>query len=64
MPFRRAPGTPRRTVHMGIPVVRGTDALGASTANIHAEPQLLVDSSGLTPMKAITAATFERRASA
>lgn len=58
MPFRFAAAMTARAARMGIPVVAGTDALGGSTANLHAELQLLVDSAGLTPLEAITAATL------
>jgi len=46
----------RRTVAAGIPIVAGTDAIGGSTANLHAELQLLVDSAGLSPLQALRAA--------
>jgi imidazolonepropionase-like amidohydrolase len=57
--FRFAAAMTRRAVRMGIPVVAGTDAIGGSSANLHAELQLLVDSAGLTPMQAIRAATHD-----
>lgn len=41
----------------GVEVCVGTDALGGSSPNIHAELQLLVKRAGLTPMEAIVAAT-------
>lgn len=41
----------------GVEVCVGTDALGGSSPNIHAELQLLVGRAGLTPLEAITAAT-------
>ncbi len=42
----------------GVWIVAGTDALGGSTPNLHAELQLLVARAGLTPLEAIRAATF------
>lgn len=42
----------------GVWIVAGTDALGGSTPNLHAELQLLVGRAGLTPVEAIRAATF------
>lgn len=42
----------------GVGIVAGTDALGGSSPNIHAELQLLVQRAGLTPVQAIQAATF------
>lgn len=48
-----------RTAHArGVRIVAGTDALGGSTPNLHAELQLLVDSAGLSPLDAIRAATL------
>lgn len=41
----------------GVEVCVGTDALGGSSPNIHAELQLLVKRAGLTSLQAITAAT-------
>ncbi len=47
-----------RTAHeRGVRIVAGTDALGGSTPNLHADLQLLVDSAGLSPLAAIQAAT-------
>ncbi len=48
----------RRAAQAGIPIVAGTDAIGGSSANLHAELQMLVDSAGLTPLQAIRAATM------
>jgi imidazolonepropionase-like amidohydrolase len=42
----------------GVGIVAGTDALGGSSPNLHAELQLLVRRAGLTPLQAIRAATF------
>ncbi len=47
----------RRAKEMGVNVAAGTDALGGSSPNLHAELQLLVKKSGFTPLEAITAAT-------
>ena len=47
----------RRANKMGIEIAAGTDAIGGSSPNLHAELQLLVNKSGLTPLEAITAAT-------
>lgn len=47
----------RRANEMGIEIATGTDAIGGSSPNIHAELQLLVNKGGLTPLEAITAAT-------
>ncbi|MCA1624264.1 MAG: serine hydrolase [Acidobacteria bacterium] len=47
----------RRANEMGIEIAAGTDAIGGSSPNLHAELQLLVKKSGLTPLEAITAAT-------
>ena len=47
----------RRANRVGIPIVAGTDAIGGSAANLHAELQLLVDSAGLSPLEALRAAT-------
>ena len=55
--YRFATSMVRRANAAGVPIVAGTDALGGSSPNIHAELQLLVDSAGLTPMQAIRAAT-------
>jgi imidazolonepropionase-like amidohydrolase len=44
---------------MGVTIVAGTDALGGSSPNLHAELQLLVSRAGLTPLQAIRAATFD-----
>ena len=54
---RFATATTRLAHRMGIPIVAGTDALGGSTPNLHAELQLLVGAVGLTPVEAIVAAT-------
>lgn len=55
--FRFAAAMTRRAARAGVPIVAGTDAIGGSSANLHAELQLLVDSAGLTPLQALTAAT-------
>lgn len=47
----------RRANEMKIEITAGTDAIGGSSPNIHAELQLLVNKAGLTPLEAITAAT-------
>lgn len=47
----------RRANEMGIEIAAGTDAIGGSSPNLHAELQLLVNKSGLTPLEAITSAT-------
>ena len=44
---------------MGVTIIAGTDALGGSSPNLHAELQLLVSRAGLTPLQAIRAATFD-----
>jgi len=41
----------------GVPIAAGTDAVGGSTPNLHAELQLLVRA-GLTPLQALRAATL------
>lgn len=46
----------RRANAAGVAIAAGTDALGGSSPNIHAELQLLARA-GLTPLQAITAAT-------
>jgi hypothetical protein len=56
--FRFAAAMTRRALATGIPIVAGTDAIGGSTANLHAELQVLVDSAGLTPLQALRAATL------
>ncbi|HKP76670.1 MAG TPA: amidohydrolase family protein, partial [Longimicrobiaceae bacterium] len=48
----------RRAHAVGVPIAAGTDAVGGSTPNLHAELQLLADSAGLTPLEAIRAATL------
>ncbi len=55
--FQFACRATRLAHRLGVPIVAGTDALGGSTPNLHAELQLLVDSAGLTPIEAIRAAT-------
>ncbi|MBK7350301.1 MAG: serine hydrolase [Gemmatimonadetes bacterium] len=55
--FQFACRATRLAHRLGVPIVAGTDALGGSTPNLHAELQLLVDSAGLTPLEAIRAAT-------
>jgi imidazolonepropionase-like amidohydrolase len=55
--FRFAVAIARRADSLGIGIVAGTDHVGGSTPNLHAELQLLADSAGLTPLEAITAAT-------
>lgn len=57
-PFHFAATMTGRANRMGIPIVAGTDAIGGSSANLHAELQLLVDSAGLSPMQALQAATL------
>lgn len=57
MLFHFAAGMTREAHRRGIRIVAGTDAIGGSSPNLHAELQLLVDSAGLTPLEAITAAT-------
>lgn len=47
----------RRADSAGVPVAAGTDHIGGSTPNIHAELQLLVSRAGLTPLEALRAAT-------
>jgi hypothetical protein len=42
----------------GVDVAAGTDALGGSSPNIHAELQLLVDSAGFSPLQALRSATL------
>lgn len=54
--FHFAASMTKRASRMGIPIVAGTDAIGGSSANLHAELQLLVDSAGLTPLQALRAA--------
>jgi imidazolonepropionase-like amidohydrolase len=56
--FEFACGVTRRAKEMGVTVAAGTDALGGSSPNLHAELQLLVNKSGFTPLEAITAATL------
>src|SRR5690606_38563520 len=47
-----------RTAHAaGVPIVAGTDAIGAETPNLHSELQLLVRQVGMTPLEALRAAT-------
>jgi imidazolonepropionase-like amidohydrolase len=46
----------RRANALGVAVSAGTDSIGGSSPNLHAELQLLVQA-GLTPLQAITAAT-------
>lgn len=48
----------RRAKDAGIAVAAGTDAIGGSSPNLHAELQLLVKKAGFTPLEAITAATL------
>ena len=48
----------RRAHAAGVPILAGTDAVGGSTPNLHAELQLLVGRAGLTPLEAIRAATL------
>lgn len=48
----------RRAHAAGVPLAAGTDAVGGSTPNLHAELQLLVGRAGLTPLEAIRAATL------
>ncbi|HEX8905927.1 MAG TPA: amidohydrolase family protein [Longimicrobiaceae bacterium] len=55
--FRFAAAVTRRADSLGVGIVAGTDHMGGSTPDLHAELQLLVDSAGLTPLEAITAAT-------
>jgi hypothetical protein len=57
--FRFAAAMTRRAARAGIPIVAGTDAIGGSSANLHAELQLLVDSAGLTPLQALRAAGLD-----
>lgn len=47
----------RRANEIGVTLTAGTDHIGGSSPNIHAELQLLVSKSGLTPLEAITAGT-------
>jgi imidazolonepropionase-like amidohydrolase len=56
--FAFAAAMVRRAHAAGVPVVAGTDAVGGSTPNLHAELQLLVDRAGLTPLEALRAATL------
>lgn len=42
----------------GVAICAGTDGIGGSTANLPIELALLVDRAGLTPLEAITAATY------
>ena len=56
--FRFASAMTRRANRVGIPIVAGTDGIGGSAANLHAELQLLVDSAGLSPLEALRAATI------
>lgn len=56
--FEFACAVTRRAKEMGVTVAAGTDALGGSSPNLHAELQLLVKKSGFTPLEAITAATL------
>jgi len=49
----------RRAHAAGVPLAAGTDAVGGSTPNLHAELQLLVGRAGLTPLEAIRAATLD-----
>ena len=52
----------RRAQRMGVPILAGTDAIGAPTEgplpHLHDELELLVNEAGLTPLQAITAATL------
>ena len=58
--FVRAVGALTQAAHRaGVRVVAGTDALGGSTPNIHAELQLLVHMAGFTPVEALRAATID-----
>ena len=58
--FVRAVGALTLAAHRaGVRVVAGTDALGGSTPNIHAELQLLVHMAGFTPAEALRAATID-----
>jgi len=56
--FAFAAAMVRRANAAGVPIAAGTDFLGGSTPNLHAELQLLVDRAGLTPLQAIRAATL------
>jgi hypothetical protein len=56
--FAFAAAMARRANAAGVPLAAGTDHLGGSTPNLHAELQLLVDRAGLTPLQAIRAATL------
>ncbi|MBA3560688.1 MAG: amidohydrolase family protein [Gemmatimonadaceae bacterium] len=56
--FHFAAAMTKRAAKAGIPIVAGTDAIGGSTANLHAELQMLVDSAGLTPLQALRASTL------
>jgi imidazolonepropionase-like amidohydrolase len=55
--FHFAAGMTREAHRRGVMIAAGTDAIGGSSPNLHAELQLLVDSAGLSPLEAITAAT-------
>ena len=55
--FEYACAVTRRAKEIGVELVAGTDAIGGSSPNIHAELQLLVNKGGLTPLEALTAAT-------
>jgi imidazolonepropionase-like amidohydrolase len=57
--FRFARAMTRRALTTGVPIVAGTDAIGGSTPNLHAELQLLVDSAGLSPLQALRAAGLD-----
>lgn len=48
----------RRAQRAGVELAAGTDHIGGSSPNLHAELQLLVDSVGLTPAQALRAATL------
>jgi len=53
----------RRAHELGVALVAGTDSFGNpardSAPNIHREMQMLVDNCGLTPLEAISAATYQ-----
>jgi imidazolonepropionase-like amidohydrolase len=53
-----ATGMVRRANELGVAIVAGTDDMARNSPNIHAEMQLLVERSGLTPMQALQAATI------
>ncbi len=54
-----AAGVTARALAQGVTIITGTDAIGGSSPNLHAELQLLVGRAGLTPLQALRAATAD-----